>query len=251
MELSDIRKAIVIGGGHGIGLALVKRIRHLAPEAKIYATFREQDKATKLIEFANHEPLVEALNIDPTEEEDLKLLVKSSSTSPKPLQCIMVSVGLLHSGNLLPEKSLKQINPENLMEYFRVNSLVTPLVAKHFLPCLRHSKESIFAAISAKVGSIDDNRLGGWYGYRSSKAALNMYLRNIAIEFGRYGIKSRVLAIHPGTTITALSEPYLKNTKLKLHSPDEAAENIFSAIVSQSYRSEAQFLSWDGTTIRW
>ena len=112
-------------------------------------------------------------------------------------------------------------------------------------------EDSCFASISAKVGSIEDNRIGGWYGYRSSKAALNMIKRTMAIEFKRSGCRCNLLAIHPGTTVTELSKPYIKNTQLKLHSPDETALNILRIIEDQPFEPEAQFMSWDGQTLPW
>jgi NAD(P)-dependent dehydrogenase (short-subunit alcohol dehydrogenase family) len=110
---------------------------------------------------------------------------------------------------------------------------------------------SVFATISAKVGSISDNRLGGWYAYRASKAALNMFIKNIAIEFARNKKKIILLSLHPGTTKTELSEPFTKNTKYQLHTPIETAKNLLSVIENKTLDDSGKFFSWDGEELPW
>ena len=240
-----------MGSGHGIGLALAKAINAAAPEAQLVCTYRDQGKAQGLLDFANGNSLVNLVQMDPTSEEELEELSSKAAAIEGDLTMFINAVGFLHSDTVKPEKSLKQLDFHKLEHYFRINSFIAPMAAKYLFPLLKHGHESVFASLSAKVGSIDDNRIGGWYGYRSSKAALNMFLKNIAIEFQRYGIRSHVLAIHPGTTVTELSKPYIQKTKLKLHSPEQSAENILSVISSQPYQAQARFLSWDGTRINW
>jgi NAD(P)-dependent dehydrogenase (short-subunit alcohol dehydrogenase family) len=129
--------------------------------------------------------------------------------------------------------------------------VITPLLAKHFFELLKHKKPSVFAAISAKVGSIQDNQMGGWYGYRASKAALNMFLKNIALEFERRNAKTLVLALHPGTTVTELSKPFIAKTKYTLHTPEQTADNLLAVINEQDISSNKRFLSWDQTELPW
>ena len=150
-----------------------------------------------------------------------------------------------------PEKSLRDIDGQQFMRSFQVNALVTAIIARDFLPLLRHPGPSCLATLSAKVGSIADNQLGGWYAYRASKAALNMIIKNASLEYQRRSSKARVLAIHPGTTITELSKPYIARTKLKLHSTDETASNILSVIDGRPLSDSGLFLSWDGSTLPW
>ena len=248
MQLDRIEKALVVGAGHGIGLALCEALIKVAPQAQIIATYRDPQKACELIA---HNREAQIQQIDPTSEQDLAKLRDMTENLPGKLQLLINTTGWLHSSQHKPEKSLRQINIEQMLEYFRVNSITAALLGKYFLPLFRHKEVSTFASISAKVGSIEDNKIGGWYGYRSSKAALNMLLRTMAIEFKRYGCHCNILALHPGTTVTELSEPFIKNTKLKLHQPAATAENIMRIITEQPMSSEAKFISWDGTTIPW
>ncbi|MAI79199.1 MAG: cell-cell signaling protein [Deltaproteobacteria bacterium] len=248
MQLKSIEKAIIIGAGHGIGFALFKQLQALAPQAELVATYRDPAKAAPLLE------QVEATRIrkvDPTQESDLEALSEGTDSLPGKLHLLINTTGWLHQEQYQPEKSLRQINAEQMLEYFKVNSVTAALLGKYFLRQFRHKEDSCFASISAKVGSIEDNRIGGWYGYRSSKAALNMIKRTMAIEFKRSGCRCNLLAIHPGTTVTELSKPYIKNTQLKLHSPDETALNILRIIEDQPFEPEAQFMSWDGQTLPW
>ena len=109
----------------------------------------------------------------------------------------------------------------------------------------------MLVTISAKVGSISDNKLGGWYGYRASKSALNMFIKNISIEYKNRKAPCIALAIHPGTTDTELSKPFIARSKLTIHTPEQTAENILNVIDSKRLEDSGKFLSWDGTEIAW
>ena len=248
MDLRDIEKAVIVGAGHGIGLALFKRLGEIAPQAQIFATYRDETKAGTLIESTDRSRVAQ---LDPAEEASLEQLSHSIEQVPGRLHLLINATGWLHDRQYTPEKSLRQINSEQMLEYFKVNSITTALLGKYFMPHFRHREESCFVSLSAKVGSIEDNKIGGWYGYRSSKAALNMIKRTMAVEFSRSGCKCNLLAIHPGTTVTELSKPYIKNTKLQLHQPEESATNILRVIESQPLSTEARFLSWDGAELPW
>ena len=248
MEQKKFQKAVIVGAGHGIGLSITKNLLEREPGIKIFATYRDAAKAGDLLEIKDK---VETIQVDPCEESQLERLAKTVSSESSNLGLLINCVGWLHNEEMGPEKNLRQINVNQMLEYFKVNSVVSGLLARYFMPSFRHGEESTYAALSAKVGSIADNKIGGWYGYRASKAAMNMILRTTAIELSRYSCKCSVLAIHPGTTITELSEPYIKNTKYKLHSPDESAANILRVIDSQSHSPEARFFSWDNTELEW
>lgn len=168
------------------------------------------------------------------------------------LHGVINCVGLLHDGNLQPEKSLRHLNGENLRRYFGVNSIGPVLLAKHLLPFLRHGEPSLFASFSAKVGSIGDNTLGGWYGYRASKAALNMFLRTTAIEYQRVAPQVVVVLLHPGTTATALSRPFHKNVPAeKLFAVDRTVAQLIQVMASLTPADSGSFLSWDGSRLPW
>ena len=135
-----------------------------------------------------------------------------------------------------------------------INVVSTVLLAQVYKNFIKDANNPVFAALSAKVGSIEDNRMGGWYSYRISKAALNMTLKNIAIEYSRLNKKSCVCALHPGTTDTKLSEPFMRTAqkKYKIHSPSETAQHMINVIEKgQQARETGVFYSWDGQKLPW
>jgi len=161
--------------------------------------------------------------------------------------------GVLHDGpGLFPEKKLEDVDPERLRAVFEVNAFGPLLVAKHFLGLLRHEERAVLANISARVGSIGDNRLGGWYAYRASKAAQNAFTRNLAIELGRRAPNVICLALHPGTVDTDLSRPFQQNVPAgRLFDAKRAADQLLGVIDSCTGDDSGRFLSWDGQPIPW
>jgi NAD(P)-dependent dehydrogenase (short-subunit alcohol dehydrogenase family) len=151
-------------------------------------------------------------------------------------------VGLLHEGDLQPEKSLRHLQSAQLQRYFAVNSIGPVLLAKYLLPLLRHTERSMFATLSAKVGSIGDNHLGGWYGYRASKAALNMLIRTTAIEYQRVAPEVIVVALHPGTTDTNLSKPFQRHVpREQLFSSDRTAGQLLGVLENLTAQDSGGF----------
>ena len=242
------KQVLVIGAGHGIGLALVKQLLNDKDKYSITATYRDSSKAEGLLALSED---VNIYQLDPCNETMVRQFSQETQSTLDQLFLIINCVGFLHDKTMLPEKNVSQITSEKLQHYFKVNTTVTPLLAKYFGDTLKNKNKSYFVSLSAKIGSIEDNRIGGWYGYRASKAALNMIIKCLAIEFARYGSKCVFLAIHPGTTITSLSEPYIKNTSLKLHTAEESAKNILKVIFSKDFSGKAEFYSWDDTKIKW
>ncbi|WP_114184763.1 SDR family NAD(P)-dependent oxidoreductase [Microvirga aerophila] len=167
-----------------------------------------------------------------------------------PLRFILVATGLLHDTALQPEKTYRTLDPEHLLRSFRVNAIGPALVAKHVLPLVPKAGKSVFAVLSARVGSIEDNRLGGWYGYRASKAALNQFMRTIAIELSRQSPEAVCVALHPGTVDTALSHPFQAGIKIKkAFSPAYSAERLLAVTDALTATHSGQFLAWDGRPI--
>lgn len=156
---------------------------------------------------------------------------------------------MLEGESFGPEKSLRDINIDNLTQVFQVNSFVTPLWAKYLKKKFSKESPSIFATLSAMVGSIEENEIGGWYGYRASKTALNMFVKTISIEFERSRLKTSVVAIHPGTTKTELSQNFLKGIKHKVWEPKGAAQNILNVLEKCPEEGTGLFKNWDGRTI--
>ena len=245
--------ALIVGARQGIGLGFVQQLLQDGRIAKIYATYRQPESASELLSLKDkHSDRLICLSVDITEESQIVESVQQIRAEVNKLHLVVNCVGLLHEGNVQPEKSLRQINTEHLLRYFQVNSIGSVLLAKHLLPLLRHSDKSVFACISAKVGSIGDNQLGGWYGYRASKAALNMFMRNVAIEYGRSSPKTFVVMLHPGTTDTRLSRPFQGNVPAeKLFSVERTVTQLLAVIEQLKEGDSGQFFSWDGSRLPW
>jgi NAD(P)-dependent dehydrogenase (short-subunit alcohol dehydrogenase family) len=167
-----------------------------------------------------------------------------------PLRFILVATGLLHDTTLQPEKTYRTLDPEHLVRSFRVNAIGPALVGKHVLPLVPKAGKSVFAVLSARIGSIEDNRLGGWYGYRASKAALNQFVRTLAIELSRQRPEAVCVALHPGTVDTALSHPFQAGIKItKAFSPAYSAERLLAVTDALTAAHSGQFFAWDGQSI--
>jgi NAD(P)-dependent dehydrogenase (short-subunit alcohol dehydrogenase family) len=245
--------ALIIGTSQGIGLGFVKKILRDERISKVYATYRNQSNAEELLSLADKYPdKLTCLIMDITDESQIIASVQRINAEVNKLHLVINCVGLLHDENLQPEKSLRQINSENLLRYFQINSIGAVLLAKHLLPLFKHKESSVFATISAKVGSIGDNQLGGWYGYRASKAALNMLMRNVAIEYGRTSPQTIVITLHPGTTDTRLSRPFQRNVPPeKLFSVERTVSQLLTVIEQLQQSDSGQFFSWDGSKLPW
>ena len=164
-----------------------------------------------------------------------------------PYQLIVHAAGLLHREGIKPEKSFSAIEPEALQAVFQVNTLGPALVLRHFLPLLE--PRGAMAMLSAKVGSIGDNRLGGWYAYRASKAALNMLIKTAAIELARTRPQSRLLSLHPGTVVSGLSQPFRGATKAR--PADIAAAQLLTLIDQLTPADSGHFFAYDGERLPW
>jgi NAD(P)-dependent dehydrogenase (short-subunit alcohol dehydrogenase family) len=164
---------------------------------------------------------------------------------------VIVATGLLHADGKGPEKSLKDIDPAWMARNFAVNTIGPALVAKHFVPMMPRKAPALFAAIGARVGSISDNRLGGWYGYRAAKAALHMTIRNIAIEWGRRNDQAICVALHPGTVDTALSKPFQANVAHgRLFDAHHSAASMLDVLGALRPADSGGIFAWDGNPIQ-
>lgn len=248
-----MKHAFVIGASQGIGLEFVRQLLNNPEVELVFATYRKPETATGLLDLTPQFPQkLLTFSLDITQEDEIEKTVRQIQEKVKELHFVINCVGILHEGNLQPEKSLRQINAQQLLRYFEVNSIGTALLAKHLMPLFRHRDRAIFATISAKIGSIGDNRLGGWYGYRASKAALNMFIRTTAIEYSRRCPKTIVVALHPGTTDTKLSEPFQKNVPPeKLFSTEKTVSQLLTVIQNLVPEHSGEFFSWDGSFLPW
>jgi NAD(P)-dependent dehydrogenase (short-subunit alcohol dehydrogenase family) len=164
---------------------------------------------------------------------------------------IIVATGLLHSKARGPEKAYKEIDPAWMAGNFAINTIGPALIAKHFLPFLSREDRGVFAVLSARVGSISDNALGGWHSYRASKAALNMLVKNFALELARTHKRAVCVALHPGTVDTALSAPFQGNVATgKLFDPERAALQLLDVIDGLRAVDSGKLFAWDGEEIQ-
>ncbi len=162
----------------------------------------------------------------------------------------VLPTGVLYTDSIRPEKTMRQVDAEAMLHVLNINTVGPVLVAKHFLPRLRKDSRSAFAALSARVGSIGDNRLGGWLSYRSSKAALNMALKTLAIEHKRTHPLSTIIGLHPGTVDTELSAPFQRGVpEGKLFSPDYSAECLLGVIDEATPADTGRVFAWDGAVV--
>lgn len=245
--------ALIVGASQGIGLGFVQHLLNHPSFDKIYATYRHPETASQLFQLKESYPdKLICLSVDVTNEDQIVKMSQDIQALTSQLHLVINCVGILHDQQMQPEKSLRQINSDNLLKYFQINSIASLLLAKHLLPLLKHKERNVFAAISAKVGSIGDNYLGGWYGYRASKSALNMFMRTISLEYKRRSPQTIVVSLHPGTTDTQLSKPFQKNVPPeKLFSVEKTTSLLLTVIDQLTSADSGQFFSWDGSKLPW
>lgn len=240
--------ALIVGASQGIGLEFVRQLLQTDRVDRVYATYRNPQ--SELLAIA--EPRLRCLPLDITQEAQIATVMKEIQTETAALHYIINCVGVLHQGAMQPEKSLRQLNAEQLLHYFQVNSIGAVLLAKHMQPLLKHRERAILATISAKIGSIGDNYSGGWYGYRASKAALNMFMRTTAIEYKRTCPRAIVVTLHPGTTDTQLSRPFQRNVPPeKLFPVDRTVQQLLTVLERLQESDSGEFFSWDGSRLPW
>ncbi|WP_448503126.1 SDR family oxidoreductase [Sphingomonas sp.] len=226
--------AIIIGASGGIGGA--------------FADLLEEEGAYDCIWRFGRSMPAEA-HLDLTSEATIAAAAEQVAGGPPP-SLILVATGILHDGERGPEKSLRDVDADWMARVFAVNAIGPALVAKHFAPLLPRTGSPVFAALSARVGSVSDNRMGGWHGYRASKAALNMLIRNIAIEIARRNDRAIAVGLHPGTVDTALSKPFQGNVAPgKLFAPDRAALQLLDVIEALKPSDSGKCFAWDGAEI--
>lgn len=235
-------QVVIIGASGGIGRALVEALGAREDVARIHALSRSGQSPA-------HDK-VSPGTIDLLDEKSIAAAAKAIQKSGAP-DLVIVASGLLSDGKALqPEKSFRHQDPEAFQRVFAINTFGPALVAKHFLPIMPRKGRAVFAALSARVGSISDNRLGGWHAYRASKAALNMLIRNYAIEQARRNEAFIAISLHPGTVDTALSAPFQTNVPDKqLFTPQIAAAHLLKVIDQVQPSESGKAFDWAGKEI--
>lgn len=222
--------AVVIGASGGIGAAVAATLRGSGRFAVVHALSRS------------------GTGLDLEDEDAVASAAAGIADGPAPT-LVFVATGVLHHGEA-PERSFRAMTADHLLRDFRINTVGPALVAKHFLPLLPRDRPAAFAALSARVGSISDNRLGGWHSYRASKAGLNMILKNLAIEMSRTHPLAMVAGLHPGTVATDLSAPFQKGVKPeRLFTPAYSAERLLAVLDALTPADSGGVFAWDGARI--
>jgi NAD(P)-dependent dehydrogenase (short-subunit alcohol dehydrogenase family) len=236
--------AIVVGAGGGLGGALVEALLARGAHRTVVALSRRP------VADPRPRPGLVRDVIDVTDEASVAGAVARARTLGT-IRTVIVASGLLHDGTAVrPEKSIATLDPAALTRLFAVNATGPALVAKHALPAMPRTGRVVFAALSARVGSIGDNRLGGWYGYRASKAALNMLLRTLAIEWARRAGESVCVGLHPGTVDTRLSRPFQGGVLPgRLFEPRLAADQLLDVLGRLTPADSGGVFAWDGSPV--
>lgn len=232
--------AIVFGASGGLGTALVELLLSKNKFDRVFAISRSRHTIPGAVN----------LVVDPIDEDGLTKL-EAEIVEHGPLTLCIVAIGILSDGQKLqPERSYQQQSVENFEKVFRANTIAPALIAKHMLPVMPRDRPVTFAALSARVGSISDNQLGGWHAYRASKAALNMLVKNYALEQVRRNAEAVIVGLHPGTVDTQLSKPFQKNLpKGQLFSPSQSAAYLMDVITRLTPNDSGKIFDWAGNEI--
>ncbi|MEL6062168.1 MULTISPECIES: SDR family NAD(P)-dependent oxidoreductase [unclassified Methylobacterium] len=240
MTLSPSTSAVVIGASGGIGQALVSRLVASEAYAPIFALARSQPSGLQG---------VRTQAIDLGDEASIAAAAARVGEAG-PVGLVIVATGILHQDGVSPEKTVKALDPAAMAAVFSINTIGPALIAKHFVPLLARTGRCVFAALSARVGSIEDNRLGGWYAYRASKAALNQILKTLAIEVARSRPEAIVVGLHPGTVASNLSRPFRPDPNAEgVLQPDESAGHLLRVLGTLDVQDTGGVFAWDGTRV--
>jgi NAD(P)-dependent dehydrogenase (short-subunit alcohol dehydrogenase family) len=236
----DLR-VVVVGASGGIGAALVQHLVDSPQVARVHALSRGGR--------SHPSPKVANLTFDFLDEDSL-IAAAQALEEVKPLDMVIVATGLLQGEGITPEKNLRALSHKGFETSYATNVIGPAMCAKYFIPLLHRKRRAVFAALSARVGSISDNRLGGWYAYRASKAALNMVLKTAAIETARRFPEQLIIGLHPGTVDTGLSKPFQGNVpEGKLFTPEFSAQKLLEVIDGRTPADTGQLFAWDGQRV--
>lgn len=233
----------LFGATGGLGRAFAAHLSACPAVSRIFAFSRRGD--------APAGPKTVCRPFDLSDEDSIRAAAAAVRDQADSLHLVIVASGILQEGDeIKPEKSWRALDAKTMEQVFRINTIGPALVAKHFLPLLARERKAAFAAISARVGSIEDNALGGWHSYRASKAALNMLLKTFAIELARKHPLAFCVGLHPGTVDTGLSKPFQGGVPdHKLFSPSQSAGYLLGVLEGLEGGDSGKVFAWDGRPV--
>ncbi len=242
---------LVVGASRGLGREFVRMLLHCPDVGRVWAGCRRPEG----LSLPGDTPAgkLRPLTLDVTDEAGMACAADVIHKDSVSLRLILNVAGVLHTpGGMQPERRLADVQVEHMLWSYRVNALGPLLVAKHFSALLPRSDPAVFASLSARVGSIGDNRLGGWYAYRAAKAAQNMMTRNLSIELPRRHRGLLCVGLHPGTVDTDLSSPFQANVpEKKLFSRERAVRQLLTVINELKPEDQGSCIAWDSQRIAW
>ena len=245
---------LIQGASRGIGFEFARQLLAEPQVDRIFAACRSPQHASALADLSARDPRLQPVALDVSDEESIRAAAATVASATPRLHLVINCAGILHdtASGIAPEKRLADVRPESLTASFAVNAFGPLLVARHFEGLLAHQERAVFASISARVGSIGDNRLGGWYAYRGAKAAQNMFTKTLAIEWARSRRNVVCVALHPGTTDTDLSRPFQANVPPgRLFTSERTVRQLLAVIDALQPADTGRFLGWDGAEIPW
>jgi NAD(P)-dependent dehydrogenase (short-subunit alcohol dehydrogenase family) len=247
--------ALVNGASRGIGLAIARELMADPDVECVVATARKATASSALGAAGSRlSARLVAVDMDVTEEQSVMAAARALAAATGRVDLVIHCAGMLHDegAGIAPERRLADVDPVKIARSFAINATGPLLVAKHVAPLLPRHGRAVFASLSARVGSIGDNRLGGWYGYRASKAAQNMFTRTLSIELKRRVRGIVCVALHPGTVDTDLSRPFQGAVPPGTLCPvDRAARQLLEVIDGLGPADNGGFFANDGQPIPW
>ena len=239
MTQQNFKNIVIVGSSGAIGHAMTEALRMHNPSAIITQISSQIDIETE-----------RAYQLDYNNLDTLEAVAKQCA-SQQAIDCVIVCTGMLHNDRCQPEKSIKDLTEEKFHTLYQANCVLPAMVAKYFIPYIDKQQHCLFAALSARVGSISDNQLGGWYAYRAAKTALNMIIRNLAIETKRTHKGLITIGMHPGTVDSNLSEPFKNRVPAnKLFTPEHAVQYLVNNVITKADMSySGKCFDWQGLEI--
>ncbi len=236
-----MKKVAVIGSSGAIGNAFLEHYIKDESVENIFSFSRSN------ISIENNKVIHGLIDV----ENETSIQKASQSLEEVKLDEIIIASGLLHTEDFGPEKSIKDLKPDNILKILSVNTVGPAIVGKYFLPLLNKKNKSVMAFLSARVGSISENKLGGWYSYRASKAALNQIIKNFSIEINRVNPQAIILGLQPGTVESNFSQPFKKNVKEgNLFTAEYSVSMLLDVINSSTTKDSGKLIGWDGEEIK-